>query len=369
VKPSHRLPLTELFLLGLWVCSCGGNARTGSSRADRGDGGAQDSGIRSPAERDAYRSPTCGEQGVAIGTRCLTMLTCCWSPTAFAVDAESFYWATSSGDLYKTPLAGLKWNTTTANADSLGLERAYRPFGLAIDRTDAYFTAFQEGVKKISLQGGTPKEVVKDDLSAGSIATDGVRVYWTNGIYGGAVKSAPVSGGTAATLASDEAYPTELAVDATFLYWIASGSPRGKGTVKRVATEGGPIEILAENQSDPTDVAIDGSNVYWTNHGDGTVMKVSLTGGEPVTVASNQQLPSSIAVDATSIYWSNAATSFGAQDGSVLRVAIEGGEPEVLVASQANPESLRVDATSVYWINSGPGNAWGTDAIMKFSPK
>ncbi len=185
---------------------------------------------------------------------------------------------------------------------------------------------------------------------ARSVATDGVRVYFTTWGHegdqnGGMILSAPVSGGDATTLATGEGTTTDILVDARNVYWMNYGD-----ALRVIPKEGGTPRTLM-NVDQPMSFTVDEAWAYVTTTGG--IWRVAIAGGTPEKIV-DARASEAIAVDDAHVYWIDRGTS-GDDSTSLSRVAKSGGAPEVLVAgrgvfSKTVMNSLVVDATSVYWV-------------------
>ena len=157
-------------------------------------------------------------------------------PLAVAVDATDVYFVTSNGIVMKCAIGGCNGSpTVVATGAPVGIE-------IALDANNVYWTAVNGGPGTIFAcpKSGcaTPEPLVPDRLGLGSIATDGVAVYFTE-LGDDAVDGLPVS---------------------------------GRGGVYKCAVGGcsGEPTAVAAYQTDPGSVAVDSADagdagrVYWT---------------------------------------------------------------------------------------------------------
>jgi hypothetical protein len=229
--------------------------------------------------------------------------------------------------LHSIPLGGGR-ATPLANIGSY-------PGKLAVDDSSIYFAIAQLGtiskVPKCGLPDGGAPTVLASGQNPGAngpvgIAVDKTNVYWTTYGAGGSVMKAPKGGGSPTTLASAQDAPLGIVVDGTHVYWTNQGSA-SNGAVLKVPIGGGVPTTLASREPSPGDIVVDTVNVYWSYAGtslNGGVRKVPIGGGTPVGLwfGGKAALARGVAIDSTFIYWAN----YHANLGTVNRVPLDGGE-------------------------------------------
>jgi len=267
---------------------------------------------------------------------------------------------------------------------------------IAVDATNVYWADWDDGPKKVSLNGGSVVTLVSGSTSAAkALAVDATSVYWT--AYYGEVNKVPITGGAVVTLASGQDSPLGIAVDATSVYWT-NGDPNGSSRplVLKVPLGGGIVSTLvtqSNTEKDAEEITVDATSVYWIDHFANAIKKVPLNGGPVTTISTSVQsisvgdLTGGITVDATNVYWTDdnavmkaplsggpgvALTSgmgtfslrctpglvidaqnayWSSLSGSVLKVPLTGGRTTTLAEGLSNPRGIAVDATSVYWVD------------------
>lgn len=102
-------------------------------------------------------------------------------PQDLAIDGESVYWLTSSGEVKKIPRDGALGDATTLAAGQAN------PTRMALDDTHVYFTNAGDGaVRRVPKGGGPVEDIATGQGEPFAIVVDTSGVYWTNR-SGGAV--------------------------------------------------------------------------------------------------------------------------------------------------------------------------------------
>jgi hypothetical protein len=324
------------------------------------------------AQSDSHNCGVCGHD--CLGGQCITGVCRAFvlvgnqgsGPGAIAVDATYVYWTLANAGLVRralidgtgtqdiwtggAPLSGLatlggrvyvaSYGDGTIHAmDSSGANvgliasSQIRPWSVAVAPSLLAWTNHGDGTADsgatlvAALDGGGAFAVARIGMPTG-LATDGVRVVWTDDETPGAIYSTPADGGApfpiASTPEADNAL--DVAMDATHVYWTTAWA-----AVQRAPIGGGTIDVLATAQNNPGHIIVDGTSVYWTNYG--------------TTVSDG-----------------------GAQDGTVMMCAKSGCNqtPTVLASAQANPQGIAQDATALYWVNHG---SFVVGAVMKLAKR
>jgi hypothetical protein len=208
-------------------------------------------------------------------------------PTRAVVTAASgVYWANEEGGILHVDLSGNQ--TFVVDPDVLvhldqnpsDVSLPY-PVTLAVDSNNVYFTPNStialDYLCSAPLAGGpvttianVPDPLVHGELplSAASMVSDGVNVYWATLQAPGAMFQVPVAPVGARSLFTQAINPgatvTSLALDTTRLYWTEHAA---LGTVGAAALGTGVATPLAVGQSYPFAIASDATSVYWVNAG------------------------------------------------------------------------------------------------------
>jgi hypothetical protein len=158
---------------------------------------------------------------------------------------DYFYWASSgansaTGAFRRVPRKGKKVETLWEG----------RGVASVLFVQDVAVLADQHSVFAIPLDGGKPKELLKDLKNAGGMATDGTQVYVLDrgdddSRNGGRVLAVDRATGASTVLATDLPWPTVVAVDGDRLD-IAGG---GHGNVIAVPRKGGKPTLLIPGPS------------------------------------------------------------------------------------------------------------------------
>jgi hypothetical protein len=226
------------------------------------------------------------------------------------------------------------------------------PLGIAVDRTNLYWTDYDEGtIMKLPLAGGPPVAIATGQLSPEYIAVDATRVYWSIGASStggvGGIAEVPLAGGAPVQIAFDPtALHDSVVSDGSHVFWT---SYQG-GTVTRMAPDGSSPVTIASGQSGPIGVAVSATSVYWTNQVGGGVMEAPIGGGAPVLLVPGLGA-ANVAVNETSVYWSTGA--------SLVKVSPSGAAPVMLATAPGDAESggvVAVGETYVYWGFSDHGD-------------
>lgn len=138
-----------------------------------------------------------------------TLVTNRLSLSAIATDGSNVYWLenTVPASIFRVPVGG---GAVTQVAFNLPAS-----VGLAVDSTSLYWL---EGtnVRKMPKAGGAIATI--GTATAQAIATDGVRLFFTNSAANN-IRTMPVAGGALTTLHTGAPSLTAVAVDATSVYW------------------------------------------------------------------------------------------------------------------------------------------------------
>jgi cysteine-rich repeat protein len=266
------------------------------------------------------------------------------SPLRVAVNASGVFWTnTGDGSVMK---AGLDGSGITPLATGQN-----RPYGIAVDADYVYyvFAAAMPDygtVRKVSIAGGTPVDLLKGVYEPREIAIDANNVY-AAGYERGLIQASLTPGGAAVFLFSGYG-PWAVAVSSQSgqIYWTnvdLMGVQR--------ASVGGTASTLTMGQSanesgGRRSIAISGSTLYFTTKD--SVQSISVFGGSLTPIATGQATPHAVAADATGVYWTNEATA-----GTVMRGSPAG--VQTLATGQDKPLGIALDAKAVYWVNSGSG--------------
>jgi hypothetical protein len=228
-----------------------------------------------------------------------------------------------------------------------------RPWGIAVDGTNVYFTDVTfSSLLAVPIAGGTPTLLASTGQSSfyGAVAANAAGVFWTDGETVNSL--GPLGAGAPTTLFTGGQAIYGIALGATNLYFTDADAY----LVMEAPIAGGPVKAFSSCPL-PWAIATDSNNVYFIDSQVGAVLKepqtdtssmaTELWGGPGFVV----QTPSAIAVDSTSVYWTNQVL------GTVMRMPKSGGAVTPIASGQAGPWGIAVDATHVYWTNTGSSDS------------
>ena len=356
----------------------GDGSAGGGSAADSGTGPGKDGSAESEGGVD------CGAQGAgpvvlaahqSVGGR-------------LAVNGDGVYWLTASGSSASDVMAvSLCGGAPSVLASGSGQGR-----DIAADDTSVYWTEqvyachgdagdciASGNVMRVPARGGTPTTLAAPHAYPWGIAIDRANAYWVDDSR--AIMKVSLAGGAPTTLATGEGFDSALAVDGSSAYWTSlSSSASNPGTVQKVPLDGGTVTVLSSGRDTPVGVAVSSTNVYWQEGARSfgpqpilhALMSVPTAGGAPATV---EQGPlSGFVVDAANVYWARSATAAGNYvDGAIVKAPLGGGSATTLVSGLSSPGAIAVDATSVYWVESecvsDAGAPCALGRVTKLTPK
>lgn len=189
-------------------------------------------------------------------------------PLRVAVDATNVYWTGTGG-------AGAA-NKTTGTPLWTFNQQGGRPWGLATDASDVYYTDPMLGeVVRIAIATGVPKVIAPTQTGARGLFGDANNIYWTtssgNVMMSGKAAINPVA------IVQGQTNPQELVVDQTVApaeaYWVNVGAT---GNVSKApAMSNAMATVLQPNQKSGQCVAVDSTSVYWAVFGGTQILKAA----------------------------------------------------------------------------------------------
>jgi hypothetical protein len=183
---------------------------------------------------------------------------------SIALDATHVYWGTGGGIMVMGLAGGTPQLIVSAGSPTI----------FAVDATSVYWAGQDlSGVWKSPLDGGAAVILAPGTGIAGTLL--GTSVYV---LLGQDVVRVPVDGGAPVTIASSKA-PARIAVDSTGVYWTdwlfvyVDGGPDSDGRVMSVPSAGGTPTTLADALAGPGAIAVDATSVYWAEQSDPCTIK------------------------------------------------------------------------------------------------
>jgi hypothetical protein len=264
----------------MMVPLCGGSATTLASATSR-------SSLINPAAlavdgTDVYwasvdeASGAPGDQlmKVPVGGGTSTVIASQQHPAYLAVDPTSLYWSDDgNGTVMKAALSG-------GTPITLGEGEPQGVASLVVDATRVYFYARTRGIQSVPLDGGRITTLVSDDgypgVTFSNLVLSRGSLYWASGEAQTSLWTLPVSGGTPTALVSvSQPGPIgSIAVDGVSVYWLSASSTGTTCTtaVMKVPVGGGtPTTVVSgvpgcDNALGPAlgSIALDATSVYWT---------------------------------------------------------------------------------------------------------
>jgi hypothetical protein len=321
---------------------------------DGGAEGASDSSVEDGSCGDTVADPdncgACGAvcNGECTGGRCLVTLASVDEPIELAVDSENVYFTAYDETVDKVSVNG---GPVTVLASGVGY-----PWGIAVDATTVYFgvpdfidNGANAWLGSVPIAGGPTRTLASDIAGGRIVAVLGSTVFWDSGGYvtstDAQISSVPIDGGAASVfvpLKPGGFYSVDGMVpwQGALLY-----SEDSVGVLSQLA--GGSASTLITDIA-PGPIAADAENIYAISNG--AIVKVSRTTQVVTTLvaaeAGSGSALTAIATDGTYVYWTD---EFGIGESSVLGVSVNGGEVTTLASGQNDTGAIAVDTTSVYW--------------------
>jgi hypothetical protein len=228
---------------------------------------------------------------------------------------------------------------------------------IASDANNIYWANFKSpfAIMSVPKSGGAAATAIVTGTNVAqpyNIASDGVRVFWTNGVGAGTAYQATTAGVNQTELGTTNA-SFGMAVGGGYVVWTNRSGPTEVTQVKVTTGVATAAATQPGSTGSANGVATDGAMIYWADSGYGTIYRTQVgavgcalpNGCTAVSAATN---PYAVAVDANNVYWSELAGSYG------IFMAPKGGGPASRLAyTVGNAQSLASDGTKVYWGDFG----------------
>ncbi len=282
------------------------------------------------------------------------------SPQYIAVNADTVYWSTMSGEIRFCP-------KQDCSGSGAVFASSPHPQGLAATDSTLYWADFDSGkILSCAADGctGQPLELASGQEGAVGLTVDGESVYWAT--KSGSVATCPRSGcvGQPTVLLSGLVEPLNLAVGNGNVYV----TDRAGGKVVSCATTGCDDQptVIADEQAGPLGIAVNARSVYWTNQQGNALVSCPVSGcvGDPDVLVADQLAASGLVVDSNFAYFTDFGPYVGAY-GDVARYPLEGGDWLRLARGQGHPLGIAIDGEYAYWVNTGLPEQDGSGSVMR----
>jgi hypothetical protein len=270
------------------------------------------------------------------------------------VTDDTFVWFAASDGVRKVPRTGGAEVLVGVGSDAvaLGLAGPSAYFFGSYTAGDGPKPSSASALFSVPLEGGPPVKVL-DGAWSMVLATDGVSLFWPQGL--GIARLDPPSTTPVDLAPGARLSATALAVDDAHVY-VANFLSGPDGTIERIPKGGGPPQTLASNQAHPAAIAVDDAAVYWVDVGYGTGATALMRAGKDgsnvaplVDDADGARGIGEVAVDGTNVYWLEIST------GRIVKMPKAGGAETVIASGLEAPGHLVAHGGNVYWANDTQG--------------
>ncbi|MBI5501815.1 MAG: hypothetical protein HY907_16350 [Deltaproteobacteria bacterium] len=338
-----------LILACLAACLVAGGACTG------GDAAADDdSGVDVDVDAEAIEDEVVEDQAtdpwpeVPSASRPRVLADGLSRPCGLAAAGDGVYVAEEGeARVLLVPLAGGTFEEAAASLDG--------PTMLAAAGGDVFVTQRAAGTV-VRVRAGAATTLASGERNPGRIRTDGSFVYWVaegTAELAGAVRRVSVDGGVPSDVVAPIRSPRGLALAGERCYFT-DGEPIGVGWVP---VDGGDPVRVSDVDGTPFDILVDAAagEVFWTSpgrRGGGWIHRTDLDLGGDARVGFSPPGPSFLAADDSRVFWSTSQTiSWAPRAG--------GGYQDLVIETSACDLAL-VDRTLV-WTESATGRVLATD--------
>ena len=177
--------------------------------------------------------------------------------------------------------------------------------------SDYVLIAGEDSLERVDTDGSSRRSLLSGEPIAGSVATDGTRVYWSDQ-QEGELRSIDLDGSSRRVIASGLDTPVGVAVDSKSVYTVEHSSGARIAKIAKSSTTG-RVSYLTSVDDEFTGLAAENGYVYWTT-AEGTVARFSTSAGTEQTLAKNQEGPEGLTLASDGIYWVQTET------GVVMRI-------------------------------------------------
>jgi hypothetical protein len=218
-----------------------------------------------------------------------------------------------------------------------------QPFDIASDGVRLFWTDTAAGtVASAALDGTSPAVIVSGRPGLGGVAVDDTYVYFTDSVQN-TVSRVVKSGGTPQILAAGQRVPRLVASDGDLLMWTNQGTGQANGSVRKFTKSTGQLEAIANGQPGPWTISPLGGSIYWSDVVSGTVLSSSSVGAPIQTVASGLINPA-VVTGGTEPYFMSA-------DGRVYHFDAVAGQLIPRATTAPGVFSLAAADSSLFWTN------------------
>lgn len=273
-----------------------------------------------------------------------------YHPSEVAVDEDSVYWVNDAGRTIQ------KMSKTGGTPITVVTGRIIGQ--ILVDEESVFFTVLGE-IRRVSKNGGAATTLVKSELigyQRDQMVVDKTNLYYYEqvGVPPGTMDKNPLlrkvskGGGTPITLSSNTYMPSDLATDGVNVYWIDGI----RNVVKRVSVNGGRVVALRQCLR-PIDIAMAADRVYCRTS-KGEIINLTRPDRTSIELSKVQSFYGAqrFVFDQMNVYTlERHKTGLG-----IFRIGKNGGRPELMVEVEFFLRGFVVDNASIYWTEENRGS-------------